>query len=178
MQPAEQTPIGADTIPQDIGVPPIVLCPGDAEPVAQAVELLGIDRVHHKAPVNQRVDHRSMRYFDRHRNRLCLSGNRQQPIAELRQTRTAVWKFAFADDVALSIHQARMMPLGTPIDTGKPSQCFLRHLRFPKACDTLRACHDAYRYLHWRSRALLPTGHPSWPTRRGTCPSVVLQARV
>jgi hypothetical protein len=37
--------------------------------------------------------------------------------------------------------------------------------------------HDACRSLYWHSRARLPTGHPSWPTRRGTCPDLVLKAR-
>jgi hypothetical protein len=41
-----------------------------------------------------------------------------------------------------------------------------------------RGCrHDACRSLYWRSRARLPTRHPSWPTRRGTCPILVLKAR-
>ena len=36
---------------------------------------------------------------------------------------------------------------------------------------------DACRSLYWRSRAQLPTGHPPWPIRRGTCLAEVLQAR-
>ena len=38
--------------------------------------------------------------------------------------------------------------------------------------------HDACRYLYWRSRAQLPTGRSSWPTRRDTSPTLVLWARV
>src|SRR4051812_48288805 len=41
--------------------------------------------------------------------------------------------------------------------------------------DTSR--HDAGRSLYGRSRARLPTGPASWPTRRGTCPIMVLRAR-
>src|SRR3954454_24432675 len=41
--------------------------------------------------------------------------------------------------------------------------------------DTSR--HDAGRSLYGRSKARLPTGHASWPTRRGTCPIMVLTAR-
>ncbi|HEX8799094.1 MAG TPA: hypothetical protein VF772_10795, partial [Terriglobales bacterium] len=44
-----------------------------------------------------------------------------------------------------------------------------RHLRTGR--------HDACRSLYWRSVARLPTGHPSWPTRWGTCPIMVLEAR-
>src|SRR3954468_21878285 len=38
--------------------------------------------------------------------------------------------------------------------------------------------HDACRNLYGRSRARLPTGHPSWPACRGTDPRLVLVARV
>src|ERR1700739_2035607 len=31
--------------------------------------------------------------------------------------------------------------------------------------------------LYWRSQARLPTGHPLWPPRRGTCPIQVLKAQ-
>src|SRR5215213_2243110 len=41
--------------------------------------------------------------------------------------------------------------------------------------DTSR--HDAGRSLYGRSKARLPTGPASWPTRRGTCPIMVLTAR-
>src|SRR5215212_5574726 len=42
--------------------------------------------------------------------------------------------------------------------------------------DTSR--HDVCRSLYWRSKARLPTGHASRPTRQGTCPIMVLRARV
>src|SRR5215203_2215281 len=41
--------------------------------------------------------------------------------------------------------------------------------------DTSR--HDAGRSLYGRSRARLPPGPASWPTRWGTCPTMVLEAR-
>src|SRR3954463_16614573 len=41
--------------------------------------------------------------------------------------------------------------------------------------DTSR--HDAGRSLYGRSKARLPTGPASWPTRQGTCPIMVLTAR-
>src|SRR5215217_7479923 len=42
--------------------------------------------------------------------------------------------------------------------------------------DTSR--HDAGRSLYGRSKARLPTGLASWPTRQGTSPIMVLMARV
>ena len=109
MEAAEQPPIGAHTVSLDISVTPIILGPGDAEPVAQAVELLGVDRVDGNAAIDQRVDNRSMRYFDTHSNNTRRPGNRQQPVAQLRQTRAAVRKRAFTDNVALSIENTRLV---------------------------------------------------------------------
>src|SRR4051794_4906966 len=37
--------------------------------------------------------------------------------------------------------------------------------------------HDAGRSLYGRSKARLPTGPASWPTRQGTSPIMVLRAR-
>src|SRR6516165_8984298 len=37
--------------------------------------------------------------------------------------------------------------------------------------------HNALPSLYWRSQARLPTGHPLWPARRGTCPVQVLEAQ-
>ena len=41
------------TLRQDIAVPTIILGTGDTEPIAQAVELLRVDRVYHEAPIDQ-----------------------------------------------------------------------------------------------------------------------------
>src|SRR5262249_662639 len=61
-----------------------------------------------------------------------------------------------------------------PVDTSKPSDCLLNHPILP----ILRTGrHDGCRSLYWRSVARLPTGHSSWPTRWGTCPIMVLEAR-
>src|SRR5215210_4021993 len=46
----------------------------------------------------------------------------------------------------------------------------------PLQDDTSR--HDAGRSLYGRSKARLPTGPASWPTRQGTSPIMVLMARV
>ena len=68
MQAAEQTPVGAHTVTQNIGIPAIVFSASNTEPVAQAVELLGIDRMDDEASIDQCVDNRSMRYLDSNRN--------------------------------------------------------------------------------------------------------------
>jgi hypothetical protein len=55
MQAAKQAPIGPHTVRQDISGAPIVLRAGNTEPIAQPVELLGVDRVHHEVAINQGV---------------------------------------------------------------------------------------------------------------------------
>ena len=75
MKLTEQTPVGTNTVPKHIGVPAIILGTGDAEPVAQTIKLLGIDRMDDEAAINQRVDNRSVRYFDSHSNSTGRSGN-------------------------------------------------------------------------------------------------------
>src|SRR5215207_637756 len=77
--------------------------------------------------------------------------------------------------VASFIEQAHLVLCRAPVDAGEPVYCLLSHgpvLSWP----TSR--HDACRNLYGRSRARLPTGHPSWPVCRGTDPRLVLVARV
>ena len=74
-----------------------------------------------------------------------------------------------------AIENTNLVLLRTPVDAGKPAYCFICH-------DLVLVCytshHDACQNLYWRSKARLPTGHPSWPTRQGTSPTLVLGARV
>src|SRR5215218_4429036 len=80
-----------------------------------------------------------------------------------------------AHNFASPIKQAHLVLCRAPVDAGEPVYCLLSHgpvLSWP----TSR--HDAGRNLYGRSRARLPTGHPSWPVCRGTDPRLVLVARV
>jgi len=81
MEPTEQTPVGANTVTQHVGITAIVLGTGDTESVTQAVELLGIDGVHNKTAIDQAVDNWSVRHFDGHGNRRGGSGNRKEPVS-------------------------------------------------------------------------------------------------
>src|SRR4051794_2300451 len=80
-----------------------------------------------------------------------------------------------AHNFARLVEQADLVLCRAPVDAGEPAECLLSHgpvLSWP----TSR--HDACRNLYGRSRARLPTGHPSWPACRGTDPRLVLVARV
>src|SRR3954453_13337866 len=85
-----------------------------------------------------------------------------------------------AHDRASPIEQAGLVLRRAPVDAGEPAYCLLSHCLVSHgpvlSCPTSR--HDACRNLYGRSRAQLPTGHPSWPVCRGTDPRLVLVARV
>jgi hypothetical protein len=179
MEPTEQGPIGADTVAQHRvsrrsspgSARGQAFAPATLNRSRKRSSCLGLIACTTKAAVNQRVDHRSMRDFDRDQNRACLSGNRQQPIAELRQTRTAVRKFPFADDAARSIEQTRMVASRTPNRRRQANSEFLVSLRFLQLM-THASLSRRLPIPIRHSTALLPTRHPSWPARRGTRPTV------
>src|SRR5215211_5327247 len=149
--------------------------PGDADAVAQPVELLGIDRVYGEAAVQKSIHHRSMRHLNRHRDRARVARSRHEPIAQGRQARPAMGERPLAHNFASPIEQAYLVLCRAPVDAGEPAECLISHGPV-LSCPTSR--HDACRNLYGRSRARLPTGHPSWPTCRGTGPTLVLVARV
>jgi hypothetical protein len=90
LQSAEQMTVGPQTIGRDIRVSAIVLGTSDTKPVAEAVELFGVDRVHEEPPIEQGIDDGSMRYFDRHGDGFRRAGNRENPVTQLCQTHSTV----------------------------------------------------------------------------------------
>src|SRR3954467_6772419 len=103
-----------------------------------------------------------------------------EPVAQGRQARTAVRERPLAHDLASPIEQAGLVLRRAPVDAGEPAYGLLSHCLVSHgpvlSCPTSH--HDACRNLYGRSRARLPTGHPSWPVCRGTDPRLVLVARV
>src|SRR3954468_4142 len=172
---AEQRPIRAQPGGCDSGIAPVVLGPGDADAIAQPIELLGIDRVYGEAAVQKSIHHRSMRHLNRHRDRAWVARSRHEPIAQGRQARPAVGERPLAHNFARPVEQADLVLCRAPVDASEPAECLISHGPV-LSCSTSR--HDACRNLYWRSRARLPTGHPSWPACRGTDPRLVLVARV
>src|SRR5829696_1312593 len=80
-----------------------------------------------------------------------------------------------AHNHASFIEQADLVLCRAPVDAGEPAECLVSHGPV-LSCHTSQ--HDTCRNLYGRSWARLPTGHPSWPTCRGTGPTLVLVARV
>lgn len=130
-QPPEAPLVGAQRVSENPRVPPVILRPGDGEPIAEAVELLGIDRVHDEFAFQQRLDHGAVRHLDRdmdlRRLRLrCLL----QPTAELVEAVAAVGDDPFSYDLTRRIDQAHLVLLARPVDADVPSG-FRFHLHHP-----------------------------------------------
>ena len=139
-------------LPEHLGVAAVVLGAGDREAVTEAVELLGIDRKDLKAALQQRLDHRSARRLDRHRDLRRLGSRRfQQPIAQLRQPGPAMASRRARDALALGIEQADTV-LCSPSRCRQTNEA--RH-HLPSS-DLLAGHRDARRSLYWRSRRNLP----------------------
>src|SRR5271165_986085 len=174
LQAAKQMAVGPETVRRGTGVSPIVLGAGDAETISQTIKLLWIDRMDAETPIQKHIHDRAMRHLDRDRDRACRTRNGLNPIGQLRKPGAAMPKFAFAHDTTSGIENADLMFLRTPINGGKPLEGLLTHLSL------LSRTHEPPRRLptlYGRSKARLPTGHSSWPTRWGTSPITVLEAR-
>src|SRR5690349_25127289 len=127
-----------------------------------------------ETPIQKHIHDRPMRHFDRDRNRVWRTCNGLNPIGQLRQRGATVPRFAFARDTALGIENTDLMVLGTPVHGGKPLEGLLTHRSL---LSLTREPPRRLPTLYGRSKARLPTGHSSWPTRQGTSPISVLAAR-
>src|ERR1051325_4331925 len=116
-----------------------------------------------------------MRRLDSHGHGLRVASYVGQPRSKLRQTIASVRKFALPGDLAAAVENANLMPLGTPVDAGKPFDHVRGH-DFSHQSSTSRR--DACRHLYWRSRAQTSYWASVATARRGTCPQLVLRARV
>jgi hypothetical protein len=123
--------VGAQGIGEDVRIAAVVLRAGDGEAVAEAVELLGVDRMDRKAALEQGLDHRPMRHLDGHRDRRGLAaGPGEQPLAQLGEAGAAVRKGRLAEDPAGGINEADLVRLAGPIDADEPSRNSLVRHRF------------------------------------------------
>src|SRR5215210_4278645 len=171
---SEQVRIRAQPTGRDPGIAPVVLSPSQADAVAQTLELLGIDRVHGEAAVQESIDNRPVRHLDGHCDRAWVARGRHQPVAQGRQTGPAVREVSLAHDLTGGIEKADLVllrPQSTPANQLTMPSAMILALRD----DTSR--HDVCRSLYGRSKARLPTGPargqpvgahvPSWCSRHG-----------
>src|SRR5690606_14896390 len=123
----DQFPEAAGIRPQggshDLGVAAVVFGSGQDEAVAEAVELLGVDRIDIELTLHQRLDHWTVRHLD---GDVDLAGTGRfaalhQPRRHLGEAFAAMSEHSLADAAAVTICQADMMALTGPIHAGIPS---------------------------------------------------------
>ena len=86
LQALKAVAVGSESIGEHKGVTPVILGAAHRMPVAEAVDLLGVDGENSDAAVKQGLDHRPMRFFDRHRDAFSMiAGEVQQPIGRCRE---------------------------------------------------------------------------------------------
>jgi hypothetical protein len=108
LQATEQMPIGPQPVGRNVRVASVVLGTGNTEAVAQAVELLGIDGVDGEAPIQQSIDDGPVRNLDGDGDDVCVACDREDPIAQIRQTSAAVRELALSGNPALCIENAAL----------------------------------------------------------------------
>src|SRR5215216_5105367 len=109
----------------------------------------------------------------------CHEPPRRWPVpVRALQGATSYWACVMANSSAHMPHhgpQGTVRTLVAPIELSR-----LASLQRPGPSGRywdVTSRHDAGRSLYGRSKARLPTGPASWPTRQGTCPIMVLRAR-
>ena len=170
--------IGAQGRGHHFGIAAVVFSAGKSEAVAEAIDLLRVDRMHPEASLDQRFHHRPMRDLDSDLNlrRLARATLCHQPGRHRGESFATVLEYPLSDFLAAAVGEEYVVAFRSPVDARIP--LFLICHAFSLFS---HASHrDLRRSLYWRSevnrrlRRELPTGHRSRPIRRGTCPTQVV----
>src|SRR5829696_1960518 len=103
--------VRAQSTCRDPSVASVILGASEADAVPQTLELLGIDRMHGEAAVQESIHHRPVRHLNRHRDPPWLACGRHQPIAQGRQAGSAVPELPLTHNLAGSIEKADLVLL-------------------------------------------------------------------
>src|SRR6185369_16001385 len=113
-------------IAQHLRIPGVILGAGRREAVAEAIELLGIDRMNAEATLHQALDDRAVWHLDGHEDRLgCGSCYLEDPSRHRGQTFAAVSERARAEPAAAGIRHLDVMRLRGPVDAHEPAALVL-----------------------------------------------------
>src|SRR4051794_37608366 len=179
----EQVRVRAQSAGCDPSIASVILGPSQADAVAQTLELLGIDRMHGEAAVQESIHHRPVRHLNGHRDPPWLARDRHQPVAQGGQTGSAVPKRPLAHNLDRSIEKADLVRLRAPIDASKPAYDAIGHDRCPPGmtratttpADPVRALEGATSY--WASVVAGPPRHMSRNGAQGTNTMMVTLGR-
>src|SRR5262249_5802500 len=174
-QAAKGVPIGAQRMPQHVGVAAVVLGTGNTEAITKAVELLGIDGEDLEPTTQSCLDEWPAPRLDRYRDRLRLSSSRlHQPGAQLQQPGSIMPDDALGNLLTLGIEQADMVLLTRPIETYEPANL----VTHPSTSNLLRATATPVDPCTGAPGANLLLDVRRGRPCRGTCPTEVLAAQV
>ena len=156
-------------------IPSVVLRPRWREAVAEAVELLRIDRVARQASFHQALDHQPARCLDRHADLIRRTRRKgHNPVRHLREPLAAMLERPLAEQLPGNVDYARpgasAIPSRHPRTMPAPQRTSC--LPYLTGAPTMPAgpCTGAL-------RRKLPTGHPSLAERRGASPFQVLETQ-
>ena len=160
--------IGAQGISCNKGIPAIVFCSRNRVPVAEAIQLLGIDREYGVVMFQQGLYHRSARNFDGNREcRRFAIGQCLQEVTELEHAGATMFDAALADLLPLCIQDAGLVELHSPVHSNvEVNSSFMAQPPLVMALD-LRSqrqpCTGAHSTCGWRKlpTGLSATGHPT-----------------
>ena len=105
------------------------LAPARRQPVAEAVQLLRVNRVDREAAFHQALDHRPARRLDRHAHLRRAPGERQHPVRHLRQTRATVLESPFREDLPGRVDDARLVRPRAAVDAASHASSISTSLR-------------------------------------------------
>jgi hypothetical protein len=118
--------IGAQGISCNKGIPAIVFCSRNRVPVAEAIQLLWIDREYGVVMFQQRFYHRSAWNFDGNREcRRFAIGQRLQEVTELKQARATMFDPALADRLPVRIEDTGLVELHSPVHSNIEKELLL-----------------------------------------------------
>jgi len=88
--------VGSESVGEHKRVMAVILGTAHGMPVAEAVDLFGVDGENGDAAIEKSLDHRPMRLFDRHRDAFSIvAGEVQQPIGYYRECAEAMLEAPF-----------------------------------------------------------------------------------
>ena len=116
----EAAKVGAQRVGQDEGIAGVVLGASREVAVAEAVQLLGVEREDVEAMLGESFDDSPTRYLDGCGQSVrSVAGFFSQPLGHVGQATAAVLRPALAEDGAAAIHQADAVLFRTPVDAGE-----------------------------------------------------------
>jgi len=135
--------VASQAIAEHMGIAAVVLGAGRREAVAEAVELLRVERMDREAALHHGLHHGPVRDLDGDPDGVRLGVRRSdEPVRHLRQSGAAVAEGTLSQDPALAVDDTDLVDFRAPVD----------------ACEVLKVCHGAPFDRSCQRAATMPSG--------------------